>query len=65
MPNFAVLSGSLVSNVIVAETKEVAESITGLTCIQYSKENPAIIGYEYDFDLETFVEPVLEGDSNA
>jgi hypothetical protein len=65
MPNFAVLNSNIVENIIVAETKQIAESLTGKVCIQYSSENPANIGYEYDFDLETFVKPNTEEDENA
>ena len=48
MANFAVLSGGTVSNVIVADTKEIAEYITGTTCIEYNETNPAGIGWTYD-----------------
>jgi hypothetical protein len=38
MKNFAVIDeNNLVVNVIVADSKEVAESVTGLTCIEDSE----------------------------
>lgn len=41
MKNFAVIDqNNLVVNVIVADSKEVAESVTGLTCI----ENDELLG---------------------
>lgn len=63
MATFAVMSGDYVSNVIVADTKEVAEEVTNATCIEYDETNPAGIGYQYDgekFNLPVFVEAVSE-----
>jgi hypothetical protein len=48
MKNFAVIKNVVVDNVIVAETKEIAELVTGLTCVEYTEENPAGIGWTYD-----------------
>ena len=48
MPNFAVIENELVINVILADTKDIAEEITGLTCIEFNLENnPAYIGGKY------------------
>lgn len=48
MANYAVISSNLVVNVIVADTVEIAEAVTGSTCIEYTDENPASIGWIYD-----------------
>lgn len=48
MANYAVMSGNTVTNVIVCDSKEVAEQVTGATCIEYTNENPAGIGYTWD-----------------
>jgi hypothetical protein len=48
MATFAVMSGNSVSNVIVADTKEIAEQVTGSVCIEYTEENPAGIGWTHD-----------------
>lgn len=48
MATFAVMSRNLVSNIIVADSKEIAEQVTGLACIEYTQENPAGIGWTYD-----------------
>jgi hypothetical protein len=48
MANYAVMRENLVTNIIVADTKETAEIVTGLTCIEYTQENPAGIGYTWD-----------------
>jgi hypothetical protein len=34
MPNFAVIREGVVYNIIVAETLEIAESVTGHTCVE-------------------------------
>jgi hypothetical protein len=46
--NYAVMSGNTVLNIIVADSKEVAEEIVGATCILYTNENPACINGTYD-----------------
>lgn len=58
MANFAIIENNIVTNVIVADTIEVAEQITGLTCVEYTTENPAGIGWTYDG--ENFIAPVVE-----
>lgn len=55
---FAVLTGNTVSNVIVAETKEIAEQVTELICIEYTDEEPAGIGWTWDGT--NFIAPVIE-----
>ena len=56
--NFAVISGNTVTNIIVADSKEIAEAVTGLTCVEYTDENPAVIGLGYDGT--TFEQPAKE-----
>lgn len=46
MANFAVIEGENVINTIVADSKEIAEQVTGKTCIKYTNE-PAEIGGTY------------------
>ena len=46
--NFAVISGNSVVNVIVADSKEIAEEVTNCICVEYTDENPAGIGWTYD-----------------
>jgi hypothetical protein len=55
---FAVLTDNTVSNVIIAETKEIAEQVTQLTCVEYTDEEPAGIGWTYDGTK--FIQPVIE-----
>jgi hypothetical protein len=48
MGNFAVLDkDNKVENTIVADSKEIAEEVTGLACVEYTDANPAIIGLGY------------------
>jgi hypothetical protein len=58
MATFAVIQDNIVINAIVADTKEIAEQVTGSTCVEYTDENPAGIGYTYDG--ENFIAPVVE-----
>jgi len=55
---FAVLVDNIVENIIVADSKEVAEQATGKTCIEYTEENLTSIGWTYDGT--TFVAPTEE-----
>jgi len=55
---FAVIENNIVTNVIIAESKEIAELVTELTCIEYTIENPACIGWGWDGT--NFIAPVVE-----
>ena len=46
MANFAVLDGENVINTILADSKEIAEELTGKTCIEFTTE-PAEAGGTY------------------
>jgi hypothetical protein len=48
MKRFAVIQNNIVINVIIADTKEIAEEATGLTCIESTDENSAYIGLKYE-----------------
>ena len=58
MANYAVLSGSSVINVIVADDLESAELATKSTCVEYTDKSPAGIGWTYDG--KKFIAPVVE-----
>ena len=46
MKTFSVLNETnIVVNTIVAESKELAEQLTGLTCIENTEENYGFIGF--------------------
>jgi hypothetical protein len=46
--NFAIIENNLVENIIVAESKAIAEQVTGKTCVEYTDASPAHIGLGYD-----------------
>ena len=48
MPNFAIIEDGIVTNTVLAESKVVAEEVTGKTCVEYTDANPACIGLGYD-----------------
>lgn len=51
MPNYAVISGNAVVNIIVADSLEDAEALTNQVCIE---SEDAEIGLVYDQELGTF-----------
>lgn len=59
MADFAVIKNGLVVNVIVADSKEIAEKITELTCIEIPYE-PGAPGIGWNYDGITFIAPVVE-----
>lgn len=48
MANFAVIEDGKVTNTILADSKAIAEEVTGKTCVEFTNENPAVIGLGYD-----------------
>jgi hypothetical protein len=57
MANYAVIENGIVTNTIVADSKEIAEQVIGLTCVEFTSENPAYIGL--GFDGTTFEQPEI------
>jgi hypothetical protein len=56
--NIAVIENGIVENIIVCESVEIAEEITGKTCIEYTDTDKPHIGY--GFDGEEFEQPVFD-----
>ena len=54
--NFAVLNNNIVTNLIVADTLEIAEAVTYTTCVQYTDHTTVGIGWTYDGT--NFIAPV-------
>lgn len=48
MANFAIIEDDKVTNTIIADSKAIAEEVTGKTCIEFTESNPACIGLGYD-----------------
>lgn len=57
MATYAVIESDTVENVIVCDSKELAESVTGKTCVEYTDENPAGIGWTYNYTSKIFTSP--------
>ncbi len=55
MPNFAVIENNLVINVIIADSKEIAESLTNKECIEYPDERPLAIGYSWNEEIQAYI----------
>ena len=59
MANYAVIKDNVVSNIIVAESKEIAESVTGLTCVE---TDPSVFGLSvgWTYNGTNFSAPEVE-----
>lgn len=60
MATFAMMSGNSVSNIIVADNKEETEKALNCVLIEFTTENPAGIGWSYDFETGKFIAPAIE-----
>jgi hypothetical protein len=58
MKTYAVIQNNKVINVIVADSKEIAEEVTNFTCIEYTSDSGVGIGWTYDGT--NLVPPVIE-----
>lgn len=58
MSNFAIIENGIVLNTIVADSKAIAEEVTGKICVEYTDSNPAYIGLGYNGT--TFEQPAQE-----
>ena len=47
MALFAIINNDKVSNVIIADTKEIAELVSGSTAVEYQPNDYVFIGMEY------------------
>lgn len=59
MAKYAVIKDGIIDNVILADTKEIAEQVTRLTCIEISSE-PNGPGIGWTYDGAGFTAPVIE-----
>ena len=64
MSNFAVIINGIVDNIIIADSKETAESVTGETCVEYTADPgvSAHIGLGYDVTTGKFEQPAISVD---
>jgi hypothetical protein len=59
MANYAVIKDGIVDNVIVADTKEIAETVTGLACVEI-EHVPGAPGIGWSYDGVEFTAPIVE-----
>ena len=59
MANYAVIKDGIVDNVIVADTQEIAEQATGLTCVEI-EYLPGSPGIGWSYDGAEFTAPIVE-----
>jgi hypothetical protein len=57
---FAVINNGIVENCIIADSLDIAQEVTGLTCVEYTNENTPSIGYLYDNGIFTNPNPQVE-----
>ena len=63
MKTFAVIENEKVLNTIIADSKAIAEEVTGKTCVEYTESNPACIGLGYNgitFEQHPLPEIIIE-----
>lgn len=60
MANFAIIEDGKVTNTILADSKAIAEEVTGKTCVEYTDANPACIGLGYDGTTFEQPAPIVE-----
>jgi hypothetical protein len=61
MANFAIIEDGKVTNIILANSKAIAEEVTGKTCVEYTSDNHPHIGLGYDGT--TFEQPAPASES--
>ncbi len=59
MALFAIINNDKVSNVIIAETQEIAELVSGSTAVEYQPNDYVFIGMEYT-DGQFILPPPIE-----
>jgi hypothetical protein len=57
MYSYAIVENGTVINTIIADSKEIAESVTGKECVEYTDENPMGIGWTWSDSHNKYIEP--------
>jgi hypothetical protein len=57
MPNYAVKTGNVIYNTIVADSLAIAEEVAKATCIEITQELPLGIGWVYDEEYSEWAPP--------
>jgi hypothetical protein len=56
MPKYAVLNGNTVINFIIADSKEIADNVTKLNCVECPPSTKIDVGGVYNFENKRFEE---------
>jgi hypothetical protein len=59
MASYAVIENGTVINVIVAESKEIAEQISGKECVEQTHENPLSLDWYWSEQHSKYIPPAL------
>lgn len=59
MAGYAVIENNVVVNVIEAESQEIAEQVTGKTCIEQTHENPLSVDWYWNEQYSKYIPPSL------
>ena len=65
MASFAVINNGIVQNCIIANSLDIAQEVTGFTCVEYTNENAPSIGYLYDNGIFTNPNPLVEAEQET
>lgn len=65
MKSFAVVNNDIIENIIIADTLEDAENISGLECFEITENNYAEKGWQYDSVLKKAIVPDLHFEMNG
>jgi hypothetical protein len=57
MADYGVIENDIIENVIVAESKEIAETVTGKLCVELPPTN---VGVGWAYKSGTFTAPVIK-----
>jgi len=59
MASYAVIENGTVVNVIVAESKEIAEQVSGKECVEQTHENPLSVDWYWNEQHSKYIPPAL------
>lgn len=57
MADFAVIENGTVINTIVADSVEIAEALTGTSCVAYTEESPLSVNWYWDSTFSAYIPP--------
>lgn len=57
MATYAVIENGTVIDAILADSKEIAEQVSGKECIEYTEENPLGIGWYWKEEYNKYIYP--------